>query len=756
MKQLSIVCALFLMMNQVFADNPVIYSLDAPFPAQVSTIGGTVTATYTFTNNLPLAFKKPFQVTAKFCPVLNEVCTANANEYTINDQCTGKKLQPRERCTYSVSLTAKTTGQKTVQVSYGGYDNNVVTIRPPLTTTAKSTSAGVLGTIRFPLANPLPSRGFTNTDYSVTFTFANYEPTAVSFTPLILQNNDPLHPNFLITSNTCSPSGTTGTLAGGAQCRITGKFNSPTNGTFTLTAELIGLISSNRVSTTAILQGPTFNQLIGVDYNPNHYTNSYPFNFHDVFYTGTLNNPAATNVYAELQQLQNAGFTTVRSYQTEPYSWIDIINQAHALGMQVIYEAVIPQQPNDSNYAGCPVGVGALNYIPCAQQTLQAVVNEVTPAVFNSTVSLVFAGHENYCEAGNVTSPCNNPMVSNVGYLTTAVMDLQTTIAGLGLTTPVSSALVSGNLVTPSPAIAADMQTLINQYSASAPLGFDPYPFQWGVSPANAGVWTPPLSTTTQPTNSLSWDYIQVVGSTNPPALPAAAGQPFYTPGRVLLMAETGWATAGTTTGYACNSPGPCVPSVANAATYFQTLYQMNTSNFVSTSGYTNGVLAFEAYDEPAKPGPTAEQNYGLFDSNCNQKAAGMVPNNAMVSASGCQGYINGTLLTINGTIPPSPQPAFNVQISYPSGQYPNINVTIPANNGTAPNINTVTPWPQFLIYQGATIQVTSTTSGQVCTTTATTVTSSPSSITFSPVVCTNTTSSMGCFGLGCQISNPY
>ncbi|KTD34721.1 thaumatin domain-containing protein [Legionella moravica] len=756
MNQTGIVCAFFLMINQVCADNPIVYTLDAPFPAQVSTIGGSVTATYTFTNNLPFTFKKPFQVSAKLCPAFSEGCTASANEFTFVDQCSGKKLQPGEHCTYSVSLSAKTTGQKTVQVSYGGYDNNVVTIRPPLTTNAQSTSAGVLGTINYPSANPLPSRGFTNTDYTVTFTFTNFAASEVRFTQRILQNNDPLHPNFLITSNTCSPSGTTGTLASGAQCQITGTFNSASNGLFSLSAELIGTISSNRLTTSTNVQAPSFNQLIGVDYNPNHYTNSYPFNFHDVFYTGTLNNPAATNVYAELQQLQNAGFTTVRSYQTEPYSWIDIIKQAHALGMQVIYEAVIPQLPSDTNYPGCPVGVGALNYIPCAQQTLQAVVNEVTPAVFESTVSLVFAGHENYCEAGNTIAPCNNPVVSNIGYLTSAVMDLQTTIAGLGLSTPVSSALISGNLVTPSSAISADMQTLITQYSANAPLGFDPYPFQWGVSPANAGVWTPPLSTTSQPTNSLAWDYIQVVGSANPPALPAAPGQPFYTPGRVLLMAETGWATAGTTNGYACNSPGPCAPSVANATTYFQTLYQMNTSNFVNTSGYSNGVLAFEAYDEPAKPGPTAEQNYGLFDSNCNQKAAGLVPNNAMVSATGCQGYINGTLLTINGTIPPSPQPAFNVQISYPSGQHPNINVTIPANNGTAPNISTVTPWPQFLIYQGANIKVTSTTSSQVCTTTATAVTALPASITFSPVVCSTTTSSMGCFGLGCQISNPY
>ncbi len=750
-KRYGVSGVLFLLMGQGIASNPVSYSLDSDFPAQISTSGGAVTASYIFKNNLPFPFNKPFVVKSTLCPVVTQSCTATAGELSYNDQCSGKKLQPNQTCTYSLTLTPNSTGQKTVAVSYGGYDNNMVQV-PALMTTAITAPAGLLGTVDYPTATPLPTQAFINTNYTVTFTFTNYSASTISFAQLITQNNNPQHPNFSITSNTCIPSGTSGMLAPGAKCSIVGTFNSPSSGSFNLTAKLVGSLSSNTLSTTTSLAPVSMNQLIGVDYNPNHYTNAYPFNFHDVFYTGTTNNSAATNVYAELQQLQNAGFTTVRSYQTEPYSWIDIINQAHALRMKVIYEAVIPQQASDSNYAACPVG-GAQDYIPCAQSMLSAVINQVTPAVFADTVILVFAGHENYCEAGNTTPPCNNPVTSNISYLTSAVTSLQSTLASFSQTAslPVGSALVSGNLVTPSAAISADMQTLIGTYSAGAPLGFDPYPFQFGVSPVNSAVWAQPLSSTTQLTNSLSWDYIQVVGSTTPPALPTASPQPFYTAGRVLLAAETGWATAGTTSGYACNSPGPCAPSVANATSYLQSLYQVRTSNFVTTSGYDIGVLAFEAYDEPAKPGPTAEQNYGLFDTNCNQKAAGMVPNNTMVTATGCQGYINGTLLTINGTTPPN-QPSFNVQISYPSGQHPSINVAIPTNSGSD---STVTPWPQFLIYQGAQITVSSST--QSCTTTATAVTASPASITFSAVNCTNPPpSSMGCFGLGCQLSNPY
>ncbi|HHT0591971.1 TPA: glycosyl hydrolase family 17 protein [Legionella anisa] len=752
MNQVQLACALFLMMSHTFAGNPVLHYLDKPFPAKSSTLGGSVTSTYIFTNNLPFTFKKPFQVIPILCPSPNQECTATGVEFKYNDLCTGKKLQPKESCTYSITLTPSSIGRKTILVAYSGYDNNVVHVQPALTTVATTAPAGILGTTNFPTAQPLPRQTFANTNYTVAFTFTNYDASTASFVQNITQNNNPLHPNFVITYNSCIPTGTTGTLASGAQCSIIGIFNSPTNGAFILTAELIGNLSSNKLVTSTTVQSVSFNQLIGVDYNPNHYTNNYPFNFHDVFYTGTLNNSAATNVYAELQQLQDAGFTTVRSYQTEPYSWIDIIKQANALGMKVIYEAVIPQLPSDTMYPGCPLG--AQDFIPCAQATLTSVIQEVTPAVFNNTVILVFAGHENYCNAGNMIPPCTG--TSNVTYLTSAVSALQTTLTSQGLATPVGSAVISGNFVTPSPAISADMQTLVNSYSSTAPLAFDPYPFQFGVAPAKAAVWTPPLSTTVQLTNSLAWDYIQVVGSTTPPALPTANQQPFYTPGRVLLTAETGWATAGTTTGYACNSPGPCAPSVANATDYFETLYQLNTSNFVKTSGYNIGVLAFEAYDEPAKPGPTAEQHYGLFNSNCVQKSAGIVPKHAMVSATGCQGFTNGTLLTISGTTPPT-QASFKVHIAYPSGQHPTINATIPANSGVAPNISSVTPWPQFLIYQGAKITVSSTTSSQSCTTTATTVTASPSSITFGPVTCTNPPpSSMGCFGLGCQLSNPF
>jgi len=166
------------------------------------------------------------------------------------------------------------------------------------------------------------------------------------------------------------------------------------------------------------------------------------------------------------------------------------------------------------------------------------------------------------------------------------------------------------------------------------------------------------------------------------------------------LAAETGWATAGTTTQYACNSPGPCAPSVANAVTYYQKLYQSLTNNFVATSGYNIGVLAFEAYDEPTKGAANAEGNYGLFDSNCNQKAAGLVPNNNVVISKGCQGFAKGALMTIVGF--GHPYTVAITQTNPVTGKDASITLKNSGNKG--PLVDS--PWPVFLVFQGATITI--------------------------------------------------
>lgn len=451
-----------------------------------------------------------------------------------------------------------------------------------------------------------------------------------------------------------------------------------------------------KIETHTLSAAHSFTGLIGVDYNPNHYPNGIVFNNHDVFYVGmnAANHPI-TNVYAELSQLQQAGFNTARSYQTVEYSWIGLINEANRLGMNIVYEAVIPQNGSQSD-------------IDAAVDVLNNVITAVTSSVFQDTVSLVFAGHENY----------NN---SNVTYLTDAVIALQAALTQNSITTPVGSALLSEDLVSQTPSIIADMGTLINSYSSTAPIGFDPYPFQWGVPVAQAVSTTPPP----QATESIAWNYETTMAQT------------FYVSPRTILMAESGWATQGDTSQYACNAPGLCAPSEANAATYLSALYA-----YVRDTSNLSGLLVFEAYDEPYKdPNPdNAENFYGVFDSNCNLKNndTNLLPNTAYDASSnyGCQGFIQGALLVMSGTL--TNQPPFTVALTQQNpvtAQSANMTVTVPTQTRDT-NIN---PWPNFLAFNNAALTLTGSASGTVCTGTVP-VSGNPPTVNFAngPLNCTN------------------
>lgn len=69
MNQFQLASILFLMMSQAFAGNPVLHFLDKPFPTKISTLGGSATSTYIFTNNLPFAFKNHFRY-SQYCAQL--------------------------------------------------------------------------------------------------------------------------------------------------------------------------------------------------------------------------------------------------------------------------------------------------------------------------------------------------------------------------------------------------------------------------------------------------------------------------------------------------------------------------------------------------------------------------------------------------------------------------------------------------------------------------------------------------------------
>jgi exo-beta-1,3-glucanase (GH17 family) len=366
-------------------------------------------------------------------------------------------------------------------------------------------------------------------------------------------------------------------------------------------------------------------------------------------------------------------------------------------------------------------------------QVLAKVIKGVGVTVFQNTVVLVFAGHENYSN-------------TNVGYLKSAIQQLQATLTQAGASAvPVGTALVSGDLVMPgSP---ADMQTLVDTSSPNAPLGFDPYPFQWGVTPPAQAASNAALR------NSIAWDYVQV------------KKQSFYAAPKPILMAETGWATAGrgVYADYYCYTQGTCQPGVANAAKYLQAVY-----GFVRTPSNKAGVLVFEAYDEPAKDpvhSDDAENYYGLFNTNCNLKSGNtnFLPNTGFDPASnlGCQGFTRGSTFSIVGTQQGSEtnQPPFKVEIQQTNpttSKDASMVVTVPKRDRTDPSVN---PWPYFLAFNGANIKITGLTSGASCTVTANVLvtacgarTGSGPTISWGPVSCTDPNYPVNCKGDVCYL----
>lgn len=592
-QRLGFASSLFFMTASAFAVNPILHTLSNSFPSELTPSSGSVTATYTFTNNMPWTMRKPFVVTPHICGASRSGCTAISREFSFDDQCTGKKLAPNASCTYGVTLTAQTPGVKEVLVSYGGYDNNVVRVRPPLSTTVKK--------------NTIPSTH------------------------------------------------------------------------------------------------------IGVDYAPNHYPDGIAnlFNTQSIFYTA--GNPATTNIYAELVQLKEAGFQSVRMYGDLPAAnWIETINQASALDMFVVYEALIPEG-------------GSSTDIAAAQAELTAVITAVGSAKFSATVLLVFAGHENYDN-------------TNEAYLQSAVAALQSTLEQNNASSvPVSIAFISEDLTSSDPHIIADMGLLIQSFGDEAPIAMDTYPYQWGIP-------NPDSVTSVATEQSIAWNYATIA------AKPYATAPNPTIPPRTLLMAETGWAGAISTlpsppppyyypVGYACASGSPPYGACQTGITPFAETYYPLLYAFVNDPANSSGLLAFEAYDEPSKDlvnANSAENFYGVFDSNCNQKAAALVPNNIMVTEAGCQGYTDGALLVVFGTTTPgNPQPAFTVVNTLPS-----MTVNVPP---------TVSTWPFLLVYNGASITITGV--AHTCSFGATIVSASPNNyIQF--------TSTATCAGLGVSFTD--
>lgn len=188
------------------------------------------------------------------------------------------------------------------------------------------------------------------------------------------------------------------------------------------------------------------------------------------------------------------------------------------------------------------------------------------------------------------------------------------------------------------PAASAPLLWSRQQLAAALPakiVAVNAYPDQWGLVPAGGSV--PPYPSCIDATNAVDGT---VLGSDRCPGGAAAYADPVtgtlahtidtsvrllerYYPNYQIVLAETGWHTAGSCNEYNDASAAADRYSPAAAATYLNALYTYVTAKQIP-------LLVFELFDQKTKTcstaGVPAEANYGVFSNWCQVKQSGDTP----------------------------------------------------------------------------------------------------------------------------------
>ena len=235
MRQIKWFGSLMICVNSaIAATNPIAWSLNQEFQNPVYT-GSIYSVTYTFTNKLPIQLQHPLVI---------EKTASPATEFTYIDNCTGTRLTPNQSCTVKVQLNALIAGEKYVQLSIAGYDDNVVPL-PQLVTSANATIfSNVIGQFAPGLPNSMSAN--TNANYVVTFTnYSDIDADPISVT--VTQTTGTPH-----STNTCNIP----LAKNGGTCTVTGTFT-PTSNTPTIQSVNVSLNYSGPTGSPATTSSST-------------------------------------------------------------------------------------------------------------------------------------------------------------------------------------------------------------------------------------------------------------------------------------------------------------------------------------------------------------------------------------------------------------------------------------------------------------------------------------------------------------------
>lgn len=264
-----------------------------------------------------------------------------------------------------------------------------------------------------------------------------------------------------------------------------------------------------------------------------------------------------------------------------------------------------------------------------------------------------------------------------LAYAFDQVQQALTTALGAANVPPITISLQVDVMTGTTPGLPAATAPLLwsrQQLAAALPakvVAVNAYPDQWGLVPAVGTV--PPYPSCIDASNAVNGTALD---PSRCPGGAAAYADPVtgtlahtidtdvqlltrYYPGYQIMLAETGWHTAGTCSAYNDASVAPERYSPAAAATYLQALYQYVAAKQIP-------LLVFELFDQQTKTCTTppsvvaAEANYGVFSNYCQLKqglqtllpaGANLTAFNQLLSPDGSGGVScqNQALLTVQG-----------------------------------------------------------------------------------------------------------
>lgn len=416
---------------------------------------------------------------------------------------------------------------------------------------------------------------------------------------------------------------------------------------------------------------------LGGNYGP-HY-NAFDSYLGYTNYSDAKNSEMETSVPLDFQQMQEAGFQTVRAYGDSAKVWIAMINEANTLGLNVVYTVALCGSDIDNADHCCMTGTacapGAAKFydlLDFAKIQLAQVIDEVGVQKFQTVVKLVLVGNEALVAnaAGHEnTADLVNAIIAIKALLTTKGITLGD---GNGNGMDISTCVQIGQMSLPAGA------TLVQEFTPGAPVVENIYPFQFGDLPT---------------------DLSKIEGRFT--ALRAAY------PSHPFMLGETGWPTQGT---YTDSGGHTFTGTLADAEQYYQVLYPYLRSAQIPT-------LIFEVYDQPSKVTSdstlsNSEQNYGVFHTDSTMKAATnvMFPNAGYVqkpiyntAAAGVFTFI-GNSVSAGGVVTSFTPKAITIALTNPNG-FTLTRTYAPFAMKTSATADQMV-WPSVNLYAGSTAAI--------------------------------------------------